>query len=199
MKKLIIATRNRGKVKEIKALLQTLSYDILSLEDLHININIVEDGLTFEENAVKKAREICRMTGHLTLADDSGLEVLALNNAPGVHSARFAGEDASDVQNNEKLLSLMRNIEKGKRQARFRCCIALYYPEGKYITVEGICNGSIAFEPRGSNGFGYDPLFIVEGYDQTFAQLPTHIKDTISHRAKALQRLKDILTSEQEV
>ncbi len=199
MKKLIIATRNRGKVKEIKALLQTLSYDILSLEDLHININIVEDGLTFEENAVKKAREICRMTGHLTLADDSGLEVLALNNAPGVHSARFAGENANDEQNNKKLLSLMRNIEKGKRQARFRCCIALYYPEGKYITVEGTCNGSIAFEPRGSNGFGYDPLFIVEGYDQTFAQLPSHIKDTISHRARALQRLKDILTSEQEV
>ncbi len=199
MKKLIIATRNRGKVKEIKALLQTLSYDILSLEDLHIDVDIQEDGTTFEENAVKKAREICRMTGHLTLADDSGLEVLALNNAPGVHSARFAGENTNDEQNNKKLLSLMRNIEKGKRQARFRCCIALYYPEGKYITVEGTCNGSIAFEPRGSNGFGYDPLFIVEGYDQTFAQLPSHIKDTISHRARAGQRLKDFLTNEQEV
>ncbi|HHU64400.1 MAG TPA: XTP/dITP diphosphatase [Clostridiales bacterium] len=199
MKKLIIATRNNGKVKEIKALLRPLSYDILSLGDLNIDIDIPEDGTTFEENAVKKAREICRLTGHLTLADDSGLEVFALNNAPGVHSARFAGEGASDEQNNRKLLTLMKNIQKEKRQARFRCCMALYYPEGKYITVEGICNGSIAFEPGGSNGFGYDPLFIVEGYDKTFAQLPSHVKDTISHRAKALQKLMHILAKEQEV
>lgn len=189
----MLATRNRGKIVEIKAIFFDDDIDFLSYDDFKDLPEIVEDGRTFEENAVKKATEVARLTGRVALADDSGLEVDALGGVPGVLSARFAGDGSSDEANNLKLLDVMKGIPDGRRGARFRCVIAVATPEGDVETTQGVCEGYIAHEMRGAAGFGYDPLFVVPDYDKTLAELGPAIKNRISHRAKALEAVRDIL------
>lgn len=193
MKKLLLATRNKGKVREIQALLADSGVKVLSLSDYPDIPDIPEDGATFEENAVFKAQEVARLTGEITLADDSGLEVDALNGEPGVHSARFAGETKNDEANNTKLIALLEDVPPAHRTARFRCVIALVTPDGYVHTADDACEGLIILKPRGDNGFGYDPLFYVPEYDQTFAELPLDIKNRISHRGRALAQVKDLV------
>ena len=189
---LVIATRNAGKLKEITALLGD-DVDIRSLEAYPDAPEVEEDGDTFEANALKKARTISAHTGQITLADDSGLEVDALDGAPGIHSARFAGIDASDDENNRKLLDLLHDIVEHDRSARFRCVLALVTPQGGEQTVTAAWEGRILTEPRGQQGFGYDPLFYSPAHGVTSAELPTAEKNKVSHRGKALDAAKDIV------
>ena len=190
MKKLVIATGNPGKLSEIEEVFKDLPFEFLSLKELGLEISIEEDQDTFEGNAIKKAVEVMKYTGEITLADDSGLEVDVLGGRPGVFSARFAGAEATDEQNNKKLLQLMANIPEEKRTARFRCVIAVAFPNGQILTSEGICEGRIGYFPKGTNGFGYDPLFIVDKYNKTFAELDQHEKNQISHRGVALRKMR---------
>ncbi|MEK6776562.1 MAG: XTP/dITP diphosphatase [bacterium] len=198
----VIASTNRNKVEEISQMLKGSKFKIISLLDFKDkNLpEIEEDGLTFEENARKKALIIAKLTGRLTLADDSGLMVDTLNGRPGVHSARYSGKDATPEENNRKLLEELKDVPTKKRTARFVCVIAVARPSGKVSVVEGLCEGLIAKEIRGADGFGYDPLFIVPEYDKTFAELGSAVKNKISHRAIAIQKAVEILTglSEQE-
>ena len=160
-------------------------------------LEVEETGTTFEENSKIKAEEIMKVTGMPAIADDSGLMVEALGGAPGVYSARFAGEHATDEENNEKLMSLMEEIPDGRRQAKFVSVITLMYPDGRILTARGECPGTIGRVPEGTNGFGYDPLFLPEGYSVTYAQLTAEEKNRISHRAKALEILRRRLESEE--
>lgn len=196
MKTIVIATKNRNKVEEIKEILDNPSLDIKYLNDLDIDLDVEEDGNTFEENACKKAIEYMKATGLPCLADDSGLEVYALNGAPGIHSARFSGVHGDDSRNNQKLLELMRDIPDGKRGARFVSVVALILPDGHKIIARGEIEGYIGHKPRGGFGFGYDPLFIVPEYDKSFAELGMDIKNRISHRGRALKELKRMLDLE---
>ena len=193
MQKLILATRNPGKVQEITAILDGLPFEIQSLIDHPDLPEVVEDGTTLEENALKKSTEIFRATELLTLSDDTGLEVYHLNMEPGVVSARYAGDHVTYEQNYRKLLAELRGVPPSQRKARFRCVAVLI---GKDIerTTTGACHGRIIENPRGTGGFGYDPVFVPDGYSQTFAELPAEIKNQISHRAKAFQRMKKVLT-----
>ncbi|MEI6563489.1 MAG: XTP/dITP diphosphatase [bacterium] len=183
---LLIATGNRHKFQEISAILKSPKLSFSSLRDVASPPDVVEDGDTFELNAIKKAVTLAKYTGLWTLADDSGLEVDALNGAPGVYSARYAGEPADDAANNRKILNDMKGVQA--RQARFRCVIAMSDPAGVARTVSGACEGALLATIRGGGGFGYDPLFVPNGYDQTFAELPAEIKNRISHRACALKK-----------
>lgn len=191
--KLLLATRNKKKKLELQALLDNPGIQVLTLEDIDYIPDIIEDGSSFEENAAKKARETAALSGYTCLADDSGLVVDALEGKPGIYSARFAGEEATDQENSEKLLDMMKNIKVGSRTARFICVIAISTPGGEVANVYGLCEGKIALAPSGGGGFGYDPLFIPEGYDQSFGELPARIKNTISHRAQALKKCQPIL------
>lgn len=195
MKKFIAATKNKGKIREISEILENFPCQVLSMESVGINIDIDETGSTFEENALIKAREICGITGEIVMADDSGLEVDFLDGAPGIYSARFAGENASDEEKNTKLLNLLKDVPFEKRTARFVCVIAVVFPGGDSFTVKGTCEGYIAFEPRGTNGFGYDPIFYVPQYQMTTAQMASELKHEISHRGKALRLMVDELQS----
>ncbi len=186
--KIFIATRNKNKIKELKTCLEGLNIDILSYDDIENLPEIVEDDKSFEENAVKKATTLARATGILTIADDSGLIVDALDGRPGVLSSRYAGENATDKENNEKLLDELKDVSEENRTARFVCSIAIADPDGLIKVVEGICEGHIAAEERGNEGFGYDPLFIKNEYNKTFAELGLNIKNRISHRALALEK-----------
>ncbi len=188
MRELLIATKNPGKLKELQELLRPLGIGVLSLAELPPMPDIIEDGDSFAANAVKKARETSRHTGYITMADDSGLIVDALNGLPGINSARFAGDNASDADNNGKLLELLAGVEQGKRTARFVCVIAIGDKNGKVVTVEGRCEGRIDVAPKGSAGFGYDPLFIPTGHQISFAQLSSQEKHKISHRGQALNQ-----------
>ena len=194
---IVLATRNKKKIEEIRRITADLPISILSLANFPDCPETVEDGETFEHNAVKKAVDVCRFTGKLSLADDSGLEVDALDGAPGVYSARFAGivNGNSDVRNYEKLLFELRNIDDEMRSARFVCCMALAFPDGMVKTFFGYSKGRIAREPKGKTGFGYDPVFIPEGHKITFAEMPGVQKDRLSHRGKALEKLADYLHS----
>ncbi|MBI5476116.1 MAG: RdgB/HAM1 family non-canonical purine NTP pyrophosphatase [Ignavibacteriales bacterium] len=189
MHKLILATRNPGKVKEITDLLSGMPLQVESLINLKGLPDVVENGATLEENALLKARTIFNITKTPTVADDTGLEVDSLNMAPGVISARYAGENVSYEENNRKLLRELEGIPVEKRTAQFRC-IAVYKDKETEKIVEGICRGKIINELRGTEGFGYDPLFIPEGYNKTYAQLTLAEKNVISHRAKAFQQMK---------
>jgi len=193
--RLVVATRNRGKLAELRSLLGAhRGLELLCLSDLLLFFEVVEDGDTFLANAQKKAREVALATRLPTLADDSGLLVDALDGAPGVHSARFAGEHASDDENNTRLLELLANVPTEDRRARFRCVLALATPDGTLGPhTEGECEGRIVREPRGAHGFGYDPLFEVEGLGRTMAELSSAEKDDLSHRAVATRRMKDEL------
>ncbi len=187
--KLVIATRNAHKLEEIRAIFNFQNLDVMSAFDFPDIPDVVEDGETLEANAIKKAVEIAKATGCWALADDSGLEVDALDGAPGVYSARYAGEQCSYEANNEKLLRELAG--RDDRSARFRTVIALSDPGGSVQTVAGECPGVIIEELRGANGFGYDPLFVPDGYTETFAELDSDVKNRISHRARALQEAHD--------
>lgn len=198
MTELLVATTNLGKFAEVQAFLKNLPLTILSLKSLGSWPAIVEDGATFEENALKKARALAEYSGMITLADDSGLEVDALNGTPGIYSARYAGEEGNDDKNNEKLLRELQGIAEDKRSARFVCALALCAPESRGIkewTVRESCEGRIAFELRGPNGFGYDPLFFYPPFGKTFGEIDRAIKATVSHRGKALKKLAEMLPS----
>jgi len=184
--KLLVATRNRHKLEEIRAIFRMDSLELLAASDIEGLPEVEEDGDTFEANAIKKAATMARESGLWTLADDSGLEVDALDGEPGVRSARYAGEPADYQANNDKLLRELG--DSSNRRARFRCVIALSDPRGECRTVSGSCEGSIIDAPRGEAGFGYDPLFVPEGYDVTFAEMDAESKNRISHRGKALER-----------
>jgi len=191
--KLVLATRNHGKIREMAEILAPLNIEVLSMDAFPDFPEVEEDGETFLENAVKKARVTAQATGEIALADDSGLEVDCLDGRPGVHSARFAGEPKDDRANNEKLLSLMVDVPPERRTARFRCAIAVVTPGGEVHTTDGICEGVIIREPRGGGGFGYDPLFYLRQYGKTFAELDLATKNKISHRGRALAGVLDIL------
>ena len=192
--RLLVATRNREKLKEIHAILKELNLDIISSAKMPQLPEVHEDGKTIRDNAVKKAVETAKMAKMLTLADDTGLEVDALNGEPGVRSARFAGDGVTYHENNKKLLGLLEGVPPEKRAARFRCVVAIADEKGLVETVEGICNGAIIEEERGGGGFGYDPLFIPDGQVKTFGELSPDVKNRISHRAKALQKAWAVLS-----
>lgn len=191
MTELFIATKNKGKVREIAEMLPHIK--VLSLHDLPKSPDIVEDGLTFRANAAKKAVIIAQATGKIVMGEDSGLEVDALHGNPGVFSARYSGEDATDESNNQKLLRELAGVPTEKRTARYRCAMALADKNGLIDVVEGSCEGLIAAEPRGTNGFGYDPLFLIAEHQKTFGELPPAVKHGMSHRANALAQFMKLL------
>lgn len=194
MKELIVASRNKGKVGEIKELLADLSFKVTSLSDYPHIPEIVEDGKTYHANALKKACEAALATGKMAMSDDSGIEVKALGNAPGIYSARFAGEGASEKARNKKLFAMLKGVPFARRQARYRCVIALVNAKGRPLgIVQGTCSGYITTREIGSNGFGFDPLFLLKRYNKTFGQLPPQLKAKISHRARALKKFRVLL------
>lgn len=191
-RKLILSTGNKHKVDEIKDILKDLNIEVLSKNELDIEeFDVEEDGTTLEENSIKKAKALAEKCDYMVIADDTGLFVNALNGEPGVYSSRYAGEEGNDLNNCLKLLDNLKGMED--RSAYFKTVIALITEDKTIYTLEGICKGSIIEERRGSGGFGYDPVFKPEGYDQTFSQLGVEIKNKISHRAKALIELKNVL------
>ena len=193
MKKVIFATGNQGKMKEIREILGDLDIELLSLKDAGIQADIVEDGKTFEENAQIKAKTICDLTGEIVLADDSGLEIDYLNKEPGIYSARYMGEDTSYRIKNANLIQWLEGVPDEQRTARFVCAIAAAFPDGTMKTVRAAMEGRIGYEERGENGFGYDPIFWLPEYGCTSAELSMEEKNKISHRGKALRLIKDEL------
>lgn len=190
---MIFATGNMGKMKEIKAILGDIGEEILSMKEAGIDMDIVEDGNTFEENAIIKAKAVMERTGQLALADDSGLEIDALNKEPGIYSARYMGEDTLYEIKNSNLIERMKGVKGKDRSARFVCVIAAAFPDGEIITTRGTIEGVIAEAPAGENGFGYDPIVYVPEYGMTTGQMDPDAKNAISHRGKALTAMKKIL------
>lgn len=193
---IVLATRNKKKIEEIRRIVRDMPVTIYTLDDFPECPEVEEDGKTFEENAVKKARAVSKYTKMPALADDSGLEVYALDGAPGVFSARYAGEgaeDRKDIKNYEKLLKEMNPLPDDKRMGRFVCVIALAFPDSRVETFSGYAEGLIGKEPKGANGFGYDPVFYPKGHGRTFAEMSDKEKDLLSHRGAALVRLYDFL------
>ena len=195
---LVVATSNPGKVREINVALSNLGIELRSLADLGLSLNTPEDGKTYAENAAAKALDAARASQrvapqHLTLADDSGLEVDALDGAPGVRTSRYFGEGLSDPEKVQRLLERLANVAPEERGARFRCVVVLAWPSGRTERFEGVCEGTLSSEPRGDGGFGFDPVFIPREHDRTFAQLPRRTKDAISHRARALAETRKFL------
>jgi len=196
MRLLLLGTRNPGKLREITSILEGSGWSFSSLQEFDHVGSAEENGVTYSENAIAKAQFYAAATGLVALADDSGLEVAALDGAPGVYSARYAGENASDADRRQLLLSELSKTSNTDRRARFVCVVAIADPAGTILNVsEGICNGTLTFAPRGDSGFGYDPLFIPDGYTQTFAELPETLKNRISHRALALVQTKQFLAA----
>lgn len=193
MNQLLLATRNVHKIAEMRSFLGDIEADLVTLDDFPHVQETKEDGETLEENALKKAREACRQTRLPALADDSGLEVYYLNNEPGVYSSRYAGPDATYSDNYRKLLAKLRGVPQRRRSARFRCVLAFVSPDGIEKIAEGICRGVITEQPRGTHGFGYDPVFVPEGHETTFAEMESKLKNTLSHRAKAFEIMRDEL------
>ncbi|MBL0225620.1 MAG: XTP/dITP diphosphatase [Geobacteraceae bacterium] len=196
MKELVVATRNRGKLKEIQALLSGVVENVRCAADFPDLADTIEDGDTFQANALKKAREAMLHTGLPALADDSGLVVEVLDGRPGVYSARFAGEGAGDADNNVRLLEELADVPPGQRQAAFVCQLAFVTPQGEEQFFDGRIGGTILTAPRGERGFGYDPLFLVDGYERTMAELGVSEKNAISHRGQALQLFRTFLEQE---
>jgi XTP/dITP diphosphohydrolase len=193
MREIILATSNEGKIKEFRDILQGLDVELLSLRDVGIDIDVEENGTSFEENAIIKAETVCKSTGKIALADDSGLEVDYLNRAPGIYSARFLGEDTSYTRKNNYIIDKLKGIDFEKRSARFVCAIACAFPNGNTVTRRGIIEGYIADKMSGLNGFGYDPIFYVPQYNCTTAEMPIELKNQISHRAKALIAIRELM------
>jgi len=193
MTRLLVATTNRGKQREFVELLADWPGQIVFPQDLGIDIEVEETGQSFAENAAQKATVYAQAAGRPTLADDSGLEVDALDGAPGIYTARYAGPGAGDEDRYNKLLAALGDMPMPQRTARFRCAVAIAYPDGRVDVAEGTCEGVIAFSPRGENGFGYDPVFYLPERECTMAQLPPEFKNTFSHRARALQAARPLL------
>lgn len=194
----VLATHNPGKLKEFDKIAKRLGFSVITRDEAGVphDFDVVEDGTTFEENSYKKAHEIMLMTGMPTMADDSGLMVDSLDGAPGVYSARFCGVDGDSKRNYTKLLSLMEGMKGDERKAHFTTVITVCYPDGRTVTASGQCFGTIAEEPSGEQGFGYDPVFIPDGYDYTFGVMGPDVKNKISHRAKAMEQLEKHLEEE---
>ena len=194
----IAATKNKHKLEELNSIFVDFDVKLISIEEAGlVHIDVIEDKDTFEGNSMKKAEEIMKASGKPAIADDSGLEVEALKGRPGIYSARYAGEDTTDKKNNMKLLKELKNEEN--RRAKFVSVISMALPSGERICVRGECKGEIGFEEKGQNGFGYDPLFIVDGYNQTFAEMSSEIKNKISHRANACEKFKEAFRKLKEI
>lgn len=196
MKRLIFATGNKDKMKEIREILGSLPVEILSMKEAGIQAEIEEDGKSFEENALIKARAVCRLAGEMVLADDSGLEIDYLNGEPGIYSARYMGEDTSYRIKNQNLMDRLSGVPDEKRTARFVCAIAAAFPDGREYVVRGTIEGRIGYEERGENGFGYDPIFYLPDRDVSTAELSREEKNSISHRGNALKKMKELLEKE---
>lgn len=192
-KKVIFATSNEGKMKEVRSILEDLGMEVLSMKEAGIVADVVEDGSTFEENAIIKATEIQKVCGYIVLADDSGLEIDYLNKEPGIYSARYMGEDTSYKIKNQSLIDRLEGVEDEKRTARFVCAIAAAFPDGTVEVTRGTIEGRIGYEEKGENGFGYDPIFYVPEYGCTTAELSLEQKNEASHRGKALRLMKEII------
>jgi XTP/dITP diphosphohydrolase len=192
---LLLATRNPGKLHEMRDLLSSLCLEVTSLPELHIDVDIPEVGETFQQNATLKAEGYARLAKLTTLADDSGLEVAALGGEPGVHSARWAGPRATDQERISRLLERLHGVPPAERQAQFRSVVAVATPDGRLYTAEGIVPGLIIDQPRGRHGFGYDPVFLLPELGLTMAELPTEVKNRISHRARAVQAIRPVLAA----
>ncbi len=191
-RKLVVSTGNEHKIEEIRDILKGLPIEVLSKKDVGLgNLDIVEDGNSLEENSIKKAKGLADKLDYMVLADDSGLFVDALNGEPGVYSSRYGGEEGNYKKNNDKLLEELKDVPLEERKAKFITVMALITEDKEILVVKGECKGSIGIEPKGSNGFGYDPLFVPDGYTKTFAELGDNIKNKISHRAKALENLRE--------
>ncbi|PKM85248.1 MAG: non-canonical purine NTP pyrophosphatase, RdgB/HAM1 family [Firmicutes bacterium HGW-Firmicutes-11] len=187
---MIAATQNPHKIKEIDAITKSFGLTVIGRSDAGVaEFDIIEDGTTFEENSLIKAMAIHKETGAVTIADDSGIEVDELNGMPGIHSARFAGEDGNDKRNNQKLLRLLEGVPRERRTGRFVSVITVVFSEDDILVARGECEGHILHEERGAGGFGYDPLFVPDGYDKSFGEMGVGVKNQISHRARALQEL----------
>lgn len=195
MRKIIFATENENKMKEIRQILGDMDVEILSMKQAGISADIVEDGTTFEENAIIKAKAIAEMTQEIVLADDSGLEIDYINKEPGIYSARYMGEDTSYHIKNQNLIDRLKDAKEEERTARFVCAIAAAFPNGEVLTTIGTIEGRIAYEEKGENGFGYDPIFYVPEYGCTTAELSEEAKNDISHRGNALRAMKEKLKS----
>ena len=196
MKRMIFATGNENKMVEIREILGALPLEILSMKQAGIRADIEENGTSFEENALIKAREVCRLAGEMVLADDSGLEIDYLNGEPGIYSARYMGENTSYRVKNKNLMERLEGVPNEKRTARFVCAIAAVFPDGKELVVRGTVEGIIGYEERGENGFGYDPIFYLPERGLTTAELPPEEKNSISHRGNALRKMKELLEKE---
>ena len=196
MKRMIFATGNENKMKEIREILGDLPLEILSMKQAGISADIEEDGTSFEENALIKAREVCRLAGEMVLADDSGLEIDYLNGGPGIYSARYMGEDTSYRIKNQNLIDRLEGVPDEQRTARFVCAIAAVFPNGKELVVRGTVEGMIGYEERGENGFGYDPIFYLPDRGVSTAELPPEEKNSLSHRGNALRKMKELLEKE---
>ncbi len=192
-RRIIFATGNEGKMKEVRMILADTGLEPVSMKEAGIETEIAEDGKTFEENAIIKARTIMEMTGEIVIADDSGLEVDYLNGEPGVYSARYLGEDTPYTVKNKHMIELLKDVSEEERSARFVSVIACVFPDGETITARGTIEGRIAYEEQGGNGFGYDPIFYVPEFGMTTAQLPPERKNEVSHRGKALRLMKEKL------
>ncbi len=190
---IVLATKNKNKIKEVKRIIKDKSISMLTIDDFPGCPEVEEDGTTFEANAVKKALAVAHYTEKPSLADDSGLEVYALNGAPGTFSSRYAGKEADDQRNIQKLLYEMLLVDEEKRGARFTCCVALAFPDGMVKIFFGYIEGRIGKEPKGVKGFGYDPVFYPEGESRSFAEMSGEEKDALSHRGKALKELEKYL------
>lgn len=191
---MIFATKNKGKLKEINEIFGQSGLKVISMEEAYIDADVVEDGKTFEENAIKKAVEIMNISKKITLADDSGLEIDYLDKAPGIYSARYLGEDTPYDIKNQIILDKLQGVPEEKRSARFVCVIAASFPNGKVVTTKGIIEGRIGYESKGNYGFGYDPIFYVPEYEMTTGEMEPDQKNAISHRGKAVQKMKAKLT-----
>ncbi|MEG1459319.1 MAG: XTP/dITP diphosphatase [Acetivibrio sp.] len=193
MKRIIFATTNEGKMQEIRVILEELGCEIVSLKDLNMGIKIDENGKTFEENAIIKAKTVMELTQEVVLADDSGLEIDYLDKAPGILSARYLGENTDYKIKNQHILKLLEGVKEEERSARFVTSIACVFPTGEILTTYGTIEGRIGYEEKGKNGFGYDPIFVVPEFNCTTAELSLQQKNRISHRGKALKEMKHIL------
>lgn len=199
IKRIIFATGNEGKMREVRMIMEDLNIEVFSMKEAGVTVDVEENGSTFEENAVIKATEISRLTGEVVLADDSGLEVDALNKEPGIHSARYMGYDTSYHIKNQSLIDRLEGKEGEERSARFVCAIAAAFPDGRVITTRATMEGQIGYEEKGENGFGYDPVFYLPEYQCYSAELPLEEKNKLSHRGKALELMKEELKKLQEV
>ena len=197
MRRLIFATGNEHKMVAIREILGVLPVEILSMTEVGIKADIVENGSTFEENALIKAKEVCKLAGEMVLADDSGLEIDYLNGEPGIYSARYMGEDTSYRIKNQNLIDRLEGVPEEKRTARFVCAIAAAFPDGRSFVVRGTIEGIIGYEERGTNGFGYDPIFYLPERGVSTAEIPPEEKNSISHRGNALRKMKELLEREE--